>query len=266
MYEAIARVNANSRQIDRPLLGKPLTVRGHFTDPDGQIRRFDVRGWLLYYNEPPQAPRFLRLKLDQLGQTVLELGSNEQEYWLWIRPEIDTYWHGRYDRLAGGSAEQMPFRPDQVIEALGLAVLPTDTRGPNGPVYRVMDEANQLLFIRYTRTEQGYISKEYWLDRRAPGLVRRIVFRSPDGRVVMEASLDDYRPVVDSGEGPGPPQSAPPLAACRISIRWPRHGAEMNLRVGRWRFRPDAGPQIFRSPRQRGLVFAREIALDQDSQ
>lgn len=259
MHEAIARVNANVRLVQYPLVGKGLSARGHITDAEGQVRHFDLRGWIIY-----RRPRLLRMRLDQLGQLVLDLGSNETEYWLWLQPEVNTYWHGRHDRVSQVGERAMPVCPDQLIEALGLEELPSETRGPHGPVYRVVPEANQLLFLAYTEADQGFIRKEYWLDRYDPGLPRRIVFRAPDGREIMSAWLDDYRPVgwARHSDDDGRSADRMPLAARHVRVRWPQSDAELELRVGRWVFQPRLGVERFRSPAERGQTFDRVISLD----
>jgi len=227
-HEAVYRVNANNARIDKAILGQGVSASGKFVDDEGRTHSYLLGGSILLLK-----PRYLYMNLQHgLGETVIRAGSNAQRYWLWIKPRIDTLWWGKYEHLDKADPEAMPLRPDQLIEALGIDELPEDTAGPEGPIYRVVPDYDQLLFIRYTPTNQGYIAKEYWLDRRRPYLIRRIVFRDTQGRVQMRSELSGHAPVAPSG----------PLVAKRIVIEWPQDEGVMRLSIGRWKWRQDVGP------------------------
>jgi hypothetical protein len=94
--------------------------------------------------------------------------------------------------------------------------------------------------------EPARLRKEYWLHRRSPRLVRRVVFRDELGRVVMESTLGDYRRL--GADGPYLPH--------RVELSWPLDAAEIHYRVRGWRSEPDVaadGPQ-FQPPHRYGAV------------
>ncbi len=238
--DAIYRVNQNIARIDRTILAQGVAASGKFVDDDGKEHPYSLSGVILVLK-----PRYLYMDLRHgLGETMVRAGSNGRRYWLWIKPEVDTLWWGKYEHLDKHDLETMPFRPDQLIEAMGLDELPEETLGAEGPMYRVEPEHDQLFFIKYTPEDQGYIAKEYWLDRRKPYLVRRIVFRDQEGRVQMQSSLSRHAPV----------ERSEALVATRIVVEWPKDKAVMDLSIRSWKWREGVGPdsQAFEFPYDKG--------------
>jgi hypothetical protein len=52
------------------------------------------------------------------GRAIV-LGTNKEEFWLAIKPELSSYWWGRWSRQSRD--EQMIINPKMVLEALGIA-------------------------------------------------------------------------------------------------------------------------------------------------
>ncbi|MGC4006878.1 MAG: hypothetical protein QM811_28640 [Pirellulales bacterium] len=52
----------------------------------------------------------------------LDVGSNPQDYWLWVkRNEPKAFFYGRHDQYAQSQARQiLPIEPEWLIEAFGL--------------------------------------------------------------------------------------------------------------------------------------------------
>lgn len=218
--QAVDIVNDNNARIGPGIRCKGVTADIRFRDHDGVRRHFLLDGPLVYVK-----PRSLYLDLRQFGSTAVRVGSNPHEYWLWVKPRTDTLWWGKYELLAGLEENDIPIRPDQLIEALGIEELPTEPDITGSPIYRVAEEHHQLIFCQLDAAGPALISKEYWLDRRPPFLIRRIVFRDRQGRVWMHAELDEHRPAAD----------VPALLmASRIRIRWPEAEGSMDLRIARW--------------------------------
>jgi hypothetical protein len=231
---AVRFVNRNNARISSPVQAKRIHARGHVTDERGKRTNFDLSGGLLFIK-----PRYLYFDLRQLGQTVIRFGSNDTQYWLWIKPEIDTLWWGTYAALDGTASRRIPIPPDMLIESLGLDELPGSDAAAD-VVYRVDGDANQLLWTRRDSNGAIMLTKEIWLDRRPPHLIRRVLSRDADGRVVFDAALDDYRLI----------QGMDALAAHRIVLRWRDPDGRMDLRIGEWiardNIRPTSG--AFRRP------------------
>ncbi|MHC4093162.1 MAG: hypothetical protein ACYSVY_23325 [Planctomycetota bacterium] len=251
IHQAIAIANANTAQVTTCLKAEG-SAAGYFTLADGGRHHFDFRAVLFV-----TTPRHLYLTLKSgLGTQELLIGSNEEQYWLHVKRDDDTYRFGTHAALGNDLESFLPLRPDMVIEALGLNGLPETTAGASGPVQRIVDEHQQLIFLSFTSTGQGIIRKEYWLDRYEPRLIRRILFRDGMGRVIMDSCLDDCKAM--GGDGP--------LVARRIRIEWPLDGGMIDFRIRRWEPRPERGLDhpAFVAPHERGLKFTHMIDLDAD--
>lgn len=233
---AIAKVNANNSRIGPAIRCRSVAADIRIKDDSGQRRQFMLEGPLVFLK-----PRSLYFDLRQFGSTAVRVGSNDTEYWLWIKPERDTLWWGEYDRLTRLPPSAIPIRPDRLIEALGLSDLPATSDIFGSPMYRVTDEWNQVIFFAMDLTGQAVIEREYYLDRRPPFLARMIVFRNREGREVMIAHLDDYQPATNDGtvQMPG-----------RIRVQWPLQESSMDMRVHRWENNVSIAPDAaaFRRP------------------
>jgi hypothetical protein len=98
-----------------------------------------------------EKPRNFRLVAQALGNTEADIGSNRDEFWLWLRRNEPPYLlHCSYQALdQGGVQLPFPVQPDWVMEALGMATYPADGRYQvnqnrrNGLLELVQDGMNQ---------------------------------------------------------------------------------------------------------------------------
>lgn len=227
LAQAAGIVNRNIAKIGGTLKASGA-VDGSFTTPDGRRHSYHLDGTLFYL-----APAYLRFDLKSFGSTQILFGSNDQRYWCYIKNQ-DAYHCGLHgDREPVPSA--LPARPDQLIDALGLTHL--SGNGSDGTAaqlaQRVVGDHQQILYLVPTAGGGVRLEKEYWLDRYSPQLVRRVVFRDPDGVVEMESLLSDYKPLTPTG----------PWLAHVMVAEWPKEGARMRFTVHKWttvyQVRPD---------------------------
>jgi hypothetical protein len=70
-----------------------------------------------------QKPRNFRLHGKMMQSTVVDMGSNDQEFWWWISkanpPHLYHCSHEEFTRSQGRI--QLPFQPDWIMEALGMS-------------------------------------------------------------------------------------------------------------------------------------------------
>lgn len=250
--EAIEIVNRNAGRVSAGLRATGA-VRGSVLVTEGRRHHFDLHGTLLVI-----PPRRLRFDVQNaFGRTEFLLGSNEQYFWSFVSRDDDTLRFGRYDTADEERAFDVPVRPDWLMEALGLNALPADTTGPGGPVQIIEDERQELLFIEYDGQGQGMVRKEYWLSRRDPRLVERVVFRDEIGCELMRSQLSDYKPLNGSG----------PLLAHHVRVDWPTRGSWLELQVNRWRQDDRLTPQLpaFDLPAWESLIEQYDRVIDIDS-
>jgi hypothetical protein len=124
----VASHNANANRI-HSLTAKPsIRVAGRLsTITEGRLAM--------------ERPRNFKLEMRKLGSTMADIGSNEEEFWFWVKGNEDKsiYWCNYKDLPSSSLA--VSYQPDWIVEALGLK--------PINP-----DEAAAIK-VRTTNTEPG---------------------------------------------------------------------------------------------------------------
>jgi len=213
--ESVRIVNDNLARIDGTLKASG-TVDGFFTGETGRKRSYHLDGTLFYL-----APKYLRFDLKKFGDRQILLGSNEWSYWYYSKDD-DTYRCGRHDAPQDWPAD-IPVRPDRIVDALGLSRIQSGDP-PTRLLQRVVEDYQQLLFVESDGSTGVTIEKEYWVDRYAPQLVRRVIFRNANGVVDMRSDLDGYRRIAPAG----------PWLPHVITVDWPATKTRMRYRIARW--------------------------------
>jgi hypothetical protein len=117
-------------------------------DIQADRQQFGVSGTLYC-----QKPRNFRMvaKMPALRRDEADIGSNDQEFWYWIRADQPPgLYHCSYTDLSRGVSLPFPFYPDFVLEALGMGA-----RDPNGRYDPVRRQGKTLELIERTTSAQG---------------------------------------------------------------------------------------------------------------
>ncbi len=245
--EIVSVLRGNAAKLDRPLWSNSVTVTARFKDADDKEHVYNLDSNLLF-----RRPRGLRMDLRPgLGDQVMQIGSNAEDYWLWIEPELGSMWWGRHKHGGKPCAGTISVRPDQLVAALGLGGLPDHEDGLIGPARKFGKAYDILYYLRRTAMDDGMtdddhaarhddtarhddaarqatpylLDREYWVERFPPYMVRVIQFRDVIGRVSMSAFLDDYRQVWDDG----------PWLAHDVTIKWPIEEGRFTMKITRFR-------------------------------
>jgi hypothetical protein len=144
----------------------------------------------LQANLAVERPRRLRLRGSVLGAGGIDLGSNDELFWMWTSLERPpAVYYARHDDFQRSAAAQMfPFRPEWLIEALGIVSI--DPRYPvEGPYPRgagqleirtrapgVTGELTKILVVDAT---YGWVLEQYLYDDR--------------GELLAQASMSEHR-------------------------------------------------------------------------
>src|SRR5207302_5337418 len=95
-----------------------------------------------------QKPRYFRMRAEVLNRTEADIGSNNDEFWYWIKRGDPYLIHCSYQDLANGVRIPFPFQPDWVMEALGMS-----ERDP-AQAYEVNATDRSYQLIQNTRNAQ----------------------------------------------------------------------------------------------------------------
>lgn len=218
LHQIVSAIDANIAKLDRPISSSSLHVAARLRDSKGKKHNFNLDGRMIFIK-----PRYLWMDLRHgLGSsTVMHVGSNSDEYWAWIEPEMEQMWWGRYRNAGKPCMRKIHVRPEQMVAALGIAGLPSPVEGLVGP-YR--SYGRQYDILNYAapggRGSQRFV-RQYYVDRYPPYQIRLIAFLDEYGRKEISAYLDDYRPAWRNG----------PMIAHAVNIVWSDNGGNFTVRM-----------------------------------
>ncbi len=193
--DVIARVNANSQAMDFVLKASG-SATGRVRGRDGKLEPFDMNAAMLF-----QRPGRLYMTLDHTLSGSIQIGSNENEFYVWEKIDAGNprYLWGEHHRM-GDTLDNanIPIRPDYLAEVFGLIYIPPPGTTAEGPFFRALPKDYELVFVDTTSGGRQYVSRAVRISRTSSdGLVREILFYRPDGYVALTAELSDYQPIKD---------------------------------------------------------------------
>lgn len=180
--------------------------------------RVDGRGFpSLRANLVVERPSRFRLTAETpLTGPEVDLGSNEELFWMWARRPQPTLYSCRHDRFASSAARQMfPIEPRWLIEAVGLVELDPSAQHA-GPYeaglgrLRIETRGGPQSPVRVTIVDStsGWVLEQQLYD--------------PSGRLLARSVASNHR--LDAASGAGLPQ--------RVDVQWPPTGLELQLDLG----------------------------------
>jgi len=218
LSDIVEAIDLNAALLDRAFWSNSIEATSRFTDEDGKEHVHNLEGSLLF-----QKPRNLLVNLSPgLGDQVMQIGSNQQDYWVWIEPEMQRMWWGRHRHTGKPCAKKMMVRPVELMAALGLGGLPKATDDLVGPLRKHGKRADILYYARRQASGEFLLHREYWVSRRPPYPIIGVKTRDAYGRVSMSAFLDDHAVAWAGG----------PVVPRKVSIIWPLDGGKFTLWIG----------------------------------
>jgi hypothetical protein len=169
-----------------------------------------------------QKPRDFRLVGRVAGNTEVDMGSNSQEFWYWIKraPEPNYVYHCNYDDFRRGVRMPFPFQPDWIMEALGVATYDETKK------YQVRETQTTVELIEQAKTPQGQPVSKVVVFNRSPAAagkpqIAAFVLRDASGKEIATATVTDVQH--DPATGAVVPR--------RINLVWPEEKIEMKMRL-----------------------------------
>ena len=220
--ELINQVNANDSKIPT------LRGAGNFEAwiaPDRQTKPRYLNGQITMLFSQQQSMRLVGKK--DIAGTLFDLGSNDERYWVIVRPETDTMWTGRWDQIAKADPEQLPIRPDLVLETLGVQPLATELKHSPVPVLRFNNDADVYMVVWSVPLQTRWAAqKEVWYDRKTLRPTNVLLF-DENGRIVVRAYLRQPKKVQLDGKQ----ESEWPLVATQYDLLFPATGSKMLINL-----------------------------------
>ncbi len=183
-----------------------------------------------------QGPRNFRLVATALGNAEVDLGSNNDEFWYWIRRGDPYQVFCSYKALEDGKVKKMPFpfQPDWVMEAMGM--------GQYGPAekYELVVEKEQLKLIEKTKSPQGVpVRKVIVFNRRemkvpAPQVTDFQLIDEASGKLICSAKVVKRQVVANRGDIPR-----------ELELRWPAQDLKLVMTINAPQMNNQFPPQVF---------------------
>ncbi len=217
----IAAINANNEKL--PTLWSSLYYKANIIDEKKQAHFVNGEGTLTY-----RQPMDLRLlgRKDPAG-VVFDIGSNRNQFWLRIIPQMDTMWWGTYENLSRVDPSQtgIPIRPDLVLGVLAIDPISTNPDVQPVATMRFNAAAHAYMFVWTARLPDRWIAvREVWYDQKTKR-PRFVLLYDSNGRVVLRAELKQHKQV----EAPNVPKDKWPWVASDYNLTFPDTGSTMEF-------------------------------------
>jgi hypothetical protein len=207
--ELLAEHNKNAERIAR------FEARPSITVWEGNRSGHSVNGTLAV-----ERPRNFKLKLKQsvLGD-VADIGSNDQEFWYWIRPGDDStpkaIYFCRYEDAASGSVPST-FQPDWMIEALGFRPF-TPEEMDAMTVKEGKDPGTVVLTLKGSTSQHDNYTREIVLSE-ADHRIREQRIYAPDGKKLAQAVVKGLQEIPNSPKAP--PSDPKVIVPAKLRLDW----------------------------------------------
>ncbi|HLJ92770.1 MAG TPA: hypothetical protein VKU02_06190 [Gemmataceae bacterium] len=187
-----------------------------------------------------QKPRNFCLQAEVLGRPEALIGSNQDEFWYWVKRGDPYLIHCSYQDLANGGVRlPFPFQPEWVIEALGMSEYDMDPAQ-----YVVQPNGRTIQLIQTTRNLQGQPVRKVTEFNPTNLRVAAHILQSASGKEICRAQIDDMH---DLGRGIVLPR--------KIAFTYPAEGFKMKMLLGQRASDINIYQQL--SPQQAELLFRR---------
>jgi hypothetical protein len=196
-----------------------------------------------------EKPRNFRMivKAPLTHTTVADIGSNEDEFWVYASPpnQRASLVHCSYEDY-GRVQSPLPLQPDWIFESIGFMPLPLDANYVVHPGKRGTVE-----LVSSTNTPQGQPASLVTVVQLNSGyIVERRLEALGQSRPIARATLARHQKDASSGV----------VYPTSISISWPEQGMDISIRLDDVQVNPHFDPyqakELWRLPRDQYLLDA----------
>lgn len=163
-----------------------------------------------------QRPRSFRLVAQKFVGPEVDMGSNEEQFWFWIkREQPPAMFFCRHDQFATSAARQIiPVEPEWLIEAMGVVTIDPASQ-PEGP----FAVGNGRVEIKSKVPSLGGMASRVTIIDETRGIVLEEHLYDPQGVRLASALLSKH--VRDPASGVTLPR--------RVEIKWPPTQRELTI-------------------------------------
>jgi hypothetical protein len=197
--------------------------------------------------------RHLRIVVTSVAGNELDLGSNDDVFWFWAKrnPEPAVMYAGHEQLELVRDTLQIPFEPDWLMEALGVATIP-----PEGTTLEPADNRTSRLVSHHTLPNGRTIRKTITVETCHGRVLEHSVWDEA-GRRIAHATFSNHRLHAEAGV----------ILAHHIQLEWPQADVSLAMDLGQVEINPTGLPErIWEMPRMPGypLVNLEDMARHRD--
>ncbi|MBX9678690.1 MAG: hypothetical protein K2X38_07985 [Gemmataceae bacterium] len=217
------------------------------TDIDVRVDQGSIIAPHLRAKMMAQQPRNFLMSASALGSDVVDIGSNDQEFWFWsskINPPYQFY--ASYKDFKEGRVRNLPFpfQPEWVMETMGMANF-----GP--PERWTIDNDNQKIRLteKITSPQGQPMRKVIVMHRRVqsapnPQVVEHLLLDDATGKEVASARILQVE--IDPMKGG--------IVPTRMELRYPKDNVKLTLSMSRPEANPNVSSVAFQRQRMQGVT------------
>jgi hypothetical protein len=171
-----------------------------------------------------QKPRDFRLKADVAGSQFVDIGSNNEEFWFWVKQGDAVVFHCKHSELGRAAQLPIPFQPELILAALGVGEFdPTRT-------YDRKVNPDTIELIEHIKSPQGKDQLMVVVFNRAPDtqgkprIAAYVLKDAETGKDICQAVVLNTYPVGPNTNGA--------IIPYRVEVNWPEQKVRMKLTLG----------------------------------
>jgi hypothetical protein len=210
----LAEHNRNAERIQVIWARPSLTVTSKGERPYGLSGRMAL-----------EQPRNFKLELSHTGGTVGDLGSNDTEFWFWIKNSDKTQraiYYCNYDE-ADANPQAVTFQPDWIKEAMGLRVIPEEEASE---ITVTSGEAGKIVLTHRPRKTSGkFYTRVTILDRTTHQILEHRLLSGDQKTLLARADVPEGYMQITPATGGG---DEAVLIPKRLKLYWVQQGLEID--------------------------------------
>jgi hypothetical protein len=173
-----------------------------------------------------EKPKSFRLMGDNIGVTWMDIGSNGNLFWLWGKDGDAPLYYCSYSDFEKGVKLPMPFQPEWVVQALGMAKYDPKT------AYKVEAKPGTYELIERTTVQGVPVQKitvfasQNVKDKSQPQVVGHLVKDEQTGKVICQATIKRMNSATVKG-------GAEVLFPAEVVLEWPTEKMKVDIKIGK---------------------------------
>jgi hypothetical protein len=176
-----------------------------------------------------EKPRSFRLTGDALSTQYVDIGSNGDRFWFWVKDGDSPLYHCSYTDYEKGVRLPLPFQPEWVVQALGMA------KYDPAKTYKVEPKGGTIELTEETTVQGIPVVKATIFNARTvsdptmPQVVGHAIRDARSGKTICQATIRRVR-VATVRTQQGEQSIAYPSD---VLLEWPAEQLSMTIKIGK---------------------------------